>query len=105
RRQGGGLPPRQGRAPAVTAQVRAGSRPASGPDVHSAAPGEVERPGLNTEGDDDNTRTVAGNGGRTPWVHPGHGPVWAGMIVTVVLYPIAAYSHFHASLAFSFPHG
>jgi len=27
------------------------------------------------------------------------------MIVTVVLYLIAAYSHFHASLAFSFPHG
>jgi amino acid transporter len=31
--------------------------------------------------------------------------LWAGMIVTVVLYLIAAYSHFHASLAFSFPHG
>ena len=31
--------------------------------------------------------------------------LWAGMIVTVVLYLVAAYSHFHASLAFSFPHG
>ncbi len=31
--------------------------------------------------------------------------LWAGMIITVLLVIVAAYTHFHPSLAFTFPHG